>query len=224
MAKLRELFGGTRLLVIGGVLVATALPVFVGYLKISNTYDDFQSEVFSCAWTYAFLLALVVVTWLLVALLGFLVGPNWWAPFAVLVAAVVGILVSSPLAFAPLRGADAPGHGERHLLVNLPGPLEQLLTDRLDEVVRRAQARETAVLVDEYVGRGKRGKRELLRRLDRSLRAPDDDLSRGQRRRVKAGVRSILTTGKVGYDTRLLRIARMLYEAGLRDAVVKLAA
>jgi hypothetical protein len=223
MAKLRELFGGTRLLTIGGVLVATALPAFVGYLKISNSYDDFQSEVFSCAWTYLFLLALVIVTWLLVALLGFLVGPNWWAPFAIVVAAVVGILISNPLAIAPLRGADAPGNRERHRLVNLTGPLEQLLTDKLDEVVRSTQAREAAVFVDEYVGRGKRGKRDMIRRLERSLRAPDDDLSRGERRRVEAQVRSILTTGRVGYDTRLLRIARTLYEAGLRDTVVELA-
>lgn len=223
MAKLRELFGGTKLLTIGGVLVATALPAFVGYLKISNTYDDFQSEVFSSAWTYLFLLALVIVTWLLVALLGFLVGPNWWAPFAIVVAAVVGVLVSNPLAVAPLRGADAPGTATRYRLVNLPGPLEQLLTDELDEVVRSTQARETAVLVDAYVGRGKRGKRDLVRRLERSLRAADDDLSRARQRRVKAEVRSILATGKVGYDTRLLRIARALYEAGLRDTVMELA-
>jgi hypothetical protein len=224
MAKLRELFGGTRLLTFGGVLVATALPVFVGYLKISNTYDDFQSEVFSCAWTYLFLLALVIATWVLVALLGFLVGPNWWAPFAIVVAAVVGVLISSPLAIVPLRGADAPGNRERDRLVNLTGPLEQLLTDELDEVVRSTQAMETAVFVDEYEGRGKRGKRDMLTRLERSLRAPDDDLSRGQQRRVKAEVRAILRTGRVGYDTRLLRIARTLYEAGLRDTVVELAA
>lgn len=212
-----------KLLAIPAVLVATALPAFAGYLKISNTYDDFQGEVFSSAWTYLFLLVLVLVTWALVGLLGFIVGPNLWGPFAVVVGAVVGVLVMSPLAIAPLRGADAPGHGERHRLVNLSGPLEELLTDKLDDRVRSKQDSETAAFVDAYLGRGKGAKADLTRRLDRSLRADDDDLSRGQRRRVKADVEAILRTRRVRFDTRLRRIARVLYEAGLRDTVQRLA-
>jgi hypothetical protein len=223
MAKLRKRATMRTLLVIPAVLVATALPVFVGYLKISNTYDDFQSEVFSSGWTYLFLLALVLVTWALIGLLGFIVGPNWWGPFAIVVAAVVGVLVSNPLAIAPLRGADAPGNAERHRLVNLAGPLEQLLTDRLDDLVREQQASETAMLRDEYAGRGRRGEADLTRRLQRSLRAPDDDLSRAQKQRVRARVKAILRTRTVRFDTRLRRVARVLYEAGLRDTVLRLA-
>jgi hypothetical protein len=165
----------------------------------------------------------VLVTWALIGLLGFIVGPNWWAPFAIVVAAVVGVLVSNPLAIAPLRGADAPGHGERYRLVNLPGPLEQLLTDELDEIVRKKQASETAVFVDKYIARGRRGKADLVRRLRRSLGAADDDLSRAESNRVDARVEAILRTRRVGYDTRLRRVARALYAAGLRDTVTRLA-
>jgi hypothetical protein len=223
MAKLRKLVAVKTLVAIPAVLVATALPVFVGYLKISNTYDDFQSEVFSSGWTYLFLLVLVLVTWALIGLLGFIVGPNLWGPFAIVVAAVVGVLISNPLAIAPLRGANAPGNPERYRLVNLTGPLEQLLTDRLDDRVRETQASETQVFLDEYLGRGKRGRAVLVRRLERSLRVADDDLSREQRARVRAKVKAILATRGVRFDTRLRRVARALYEAGLRDTVVQLA-
>lgn len=223
MAKLRKPGLGRKLAAIPALLVASALPAFVGYLKISNTYDDFQSEVFSSVWTYLFLLVLVLVTWALIGLLGFIVGPNWWAPFAIVVAAVVGVLVSNPLAIAPLHDADAPGHGERYRLVNLSGPLEQLLTDELDDLVRKKQVSETADFVDEYIARGTRGKADLVRRLRRSLRAADDDLSRAQSNRVKARMEAILRTRRVGYDTRLRRVARALYAAGLRDTVTQLA-
>lgn len=223
MAKLRKVFAGGGLLTVLGLLVASALPAFAGYLKIANTYDDFQGVVFSSAWTYAFLIALVVITWVLTGVLGLLAGPKRWGLFAIVVGAVVGVLVCSPVDIVAMRGADAPGNPQRHRVVNLSGPLEELLTDRLDDRVRDKQAGETAVFVEEYVGRGKRGKADLTRRLDRSLRASDDDLSPGERRRVQDDVAAILETRRIDFETRLRRIARELYEAGLRDTVQALA-
>lgn len=210
---------------IGTALLIALVSALVAYARITKTYGDFDDAVFPSFWGIVFIVLNVLVTAVVLLILTATVKPKRWIPWAIVVAASIQTVITSPISLTPLNDADVPGGSTTVKIADLYNPVEGFVTKRLDGRVVEKRTEERAAFVSTYLKAGKAGKMKLLNGLDNRI---DDETQiplQKDKDELKAELRAIIEDRKKepAYERRLNAVVTRLYGAGLREVVQALA-
>lgn len=210
---------------IGTALLIVLVSALVAYARITKTYGDFDDAVFPSFLGIVFIVLNVVVTGVALLILTSIVKPKRWIPWAVVIAASIQTVITSPISLTPLNDADVPGGSTTVKIADLYNPLEGLVTKRLDRRVVDKRTEERGAFVNTYVKAGTAGKMKLLSGLDTRIDDETEIPMQKDKDAIKTELRTIIEgrDKEPDYERRLNAVVTKLYAAGLRQVVQALA-